>query len=355
MSLTNISQLLMRNQDLLITSQPLLVNMPDDSFINELLQLNPACQLTSFDTNYAHHLAHEKKLNNKHCAIFASHYSGDIKHDLIIIYFPKSKKELLFTLAMLKPIITVTTKILIVGENNGGIKSLANIGSNIFNYCDKVDSARHCVLFDVNLTLDDKTFNLNEWFEYYTVETNQCAVKVAALPGVFSQAKLDIGTRVLLDNLPQYQSGALLDFGCGAGVIAAVIGKTFPEITLSLADVSALAIASANKTLQLNQLTGAVFATDSLSNINKPYQHVISNPPFHQGIKTHYQATETFLNGINQYISQNGSLTIVANSFLQYLPIIEKTFPHVTKLQQKDGFTIYNAVKGKRVISQKPS
>ena len=165
------------------------------------------------------------------------------------------------------------------------------------------------------------------------------------MPGVFSQAKLDIGTKVLLENLPSFPSGELLDFGCGAGVIAAFIGNTTENITLSLTDVSALALASAEKTLSLNQLSGTIFPTNSLNNISKQYQHVISNPPFHQGINTHYQATESFLNGINQHINPNGSLTIVANSFLQYLPIMQKTFAKVGKLQQEKGFTVYHAHK----------
>ncbi|MGB1198836.1 MAG: methyltransferase [Thalassotalea sp.] len=345
MSLTNISQLLMRNQDLLIATTPLLINMPDDNFANEILTQNPKCSLTFFDSNYANHLAHKKIAKLSHNAVFSSHYESDIKHDLVIIHFPKSKKELSLTLAMLANALTATVKILIVGENNGGIKSLAKMSKALLSYCDKVDSARHCILFDVDLKPQSKPFNINDWFDFYTVEINQQRIKVAALPGVFSQAKLDVGTKVLLENLPNYSSGSLLDFGCGAGVIAAFIGKNNTEITLALTDVSALALASAKETLSINQLSGDVFPTDSLSNITQKYQYVISNPPFHQGIKTHYQATESFLNGISRHITHKGSLAIVANSFLQYLPIMEKSFTSATKLTQQKGFAIYYASK----------
>ncbi|XQW84590.1 methyltransferase [Thalassotalea piscium] len=345
MSLTNISQLLIRNQDLLATTHPLLVNMPDDSFAKELLQLNATCQLAFFDTNYANHLAHKKIASDKHSAIFASHYVSSVKHDLIIISFPKSKKELAYTIAMLNPIISDTTRVLIVGENNGGIRSLAKTGKSIFSYCEKIDSARHCLLFDVTIIPKKTSFAVEDWFEYYTVTINQDTVQVAALPGVFSQAKLDVGTQVLLENLPNFDNGNMLDFGCGAGVIAAFIGKRTTNLTLDLADVSALALASAKKTLSLNQLQGKVFPTNSLSDINEQYQFVISNPPFHQGIKTHYQATEDFLSGISGKITANGSLTIVANSFLKYQPLMEKNFNQVTKIHQEKGFSIYHAIK----------
>ncbi len=49
---------------------------------------------------------------------------------------------------------------------------------------------------------------------------------VASLPGVFSQKKLDVGTALLLNNLPEVMQGKVLDFGCGAGgVISCFIGK----------------------------------------------------------------------------------------------------------------------------------
>ena len=62
--------------------------------------------------------------------------------------------------------------------------------------------------------------------------------------------------------------------------------------------MSALAITSAKRTLALNNLSGNVFASNSLSNVQEKYQHIVSNPPFHQGTKTSYQASEEFLKEI---------------------------------------------------------
>ncbi len=64
--------------------------------------------------------------------------------------------------------------------------------------------------------------------------------------------------------------------------------------------MSALAIRSAEETLTLNNLSGNVFPSNSLSMVKDHYQHIVSNPPFHQGTKTNYQATEEFfLKGIS--------------------------------------------------------
>lgn len=343
MHLSNLSQVLLRNSNLLQSATPLLVNMPVDNLGHELTQINPNATLTYFDNNFECHLGH-KTSQNAAC-IFAASYDKNTRHDLVIIQFPKSKKELFFTFAMLQHCINEDSKILIVGENKSGIKSLEKQVKEHALFCDKVDSARHCILFEIALKKDNSPFNLEEWFHYYTVNLQGLSFQVAALPGVFSQAKLDVGSKVLLENLSNSLSGNILDFGCGAGVIACLIGLLNTDVNLTLADVSALALVSSEKTLAINKLSGKTIATNSLSHISERYDAVISNPPFHQGIKTNYQATELFLAGINQHLNKNGSLTIVANSFLKYAPIIEQAIGKVEKQCIEQGFTIYHAVK----------
>ncbi len=335
----------MRNEDFLSAQAPLLVNMPSDDFAKHLQTINPSCQLSFFDNNFAQHRAHLSLANDDADCQFSHYYQSEKIHDLVIIYFPKSKQELRYTLAMINRNITPDSRVLIVGENNGGIKSLAKQAKSLLNYCEKIDAARHCILFDVSLKNTDTSFSVDDWFTFYPLDIGNTSITVAALPGVFSQNKLDIGTKVLLNHLPDDLSGSCLDFGCGAGVIATLLAKKYQDVTVSLTDVSAMALASAKKTLALNHLSGDVFATDSLSHIDKTYQHVVSNPPFHQGIKTNYQATEQFLSGIHHHIATNGSLLLVANSFLQYRPLMENHFKAIESICQQNGFTVYRAHK----------
>ncbi len=339
MYLTNLSQLLVRNDDLLMAKSPLLINMPNDELAQYMQRLNTEIQLTFYDTNFEQHNYHQQITDCN--SIFAAQLQSEQKHDLVILSFPKSKNELTFTLAMLAHCTTTTTKILFVGENKSGIKSINKLITNQVSFCEKIDAARHCLLFEAQLNNHQNLFNIEDWYSYYSVKLKNISYKVAALPGVFSQAKLDKGTEILLDNLPKTIEGKVLDFGCGAGVIATYIGLTNQNIELHLADVSALALASSEKTLSLNNLSGKTFATNSLSHITEQYQQVISNPPFHQGIATHYAATETFLDGIKKHLNKQGILTIVANSFLKYQPIIERSIGKTVKLCVKNGFTIY--------------
>lgn len=349
MSLSNPSQVLLRNSELLIAKAPLLINLPEDGFIDTYVELHKPDSINCFNTNFIDYQALTKKHSptDKQSlqTTFASTYQTETCHDLVIIAFPKSKAELTFTLAMIAHCINEKTKILLVGEKKGGIQSTPKLTKDLLISCQKIDAARHCLLF-AGLFQPEKlsvVFNLQDWFKKYQITVDGVELTIASLPGVFSQQKLDVGTALLLNNLPENMTGKVLDFGCGAGVISCFIGKKFSNTKMSLLDVSALALTSAQETLALNGLTGQVFASNSLSDVSEQYQYVVSNPPFHQGVKTHYQASEEFLAGINERLSKQGSITIVANSFLRYQPIMQVHIGNTSVIAKDKGFTIYQA------------
>ena len=348
MSMSNINQVLLRNIEALSATTPLFINLMEDGFITQYIHDYPNANITCYNTNFIDYLAINDKHKNKLNTVFSSEYKNEVKHDLVVINFPKSKDELAFTLAMIAPYLLSDAKIILVGEKKGGVQSSPKLTLHFLNSCQKIDAARHCLLFGgIHKTKEGESdaFNIDDWYKNYQINISGITLTIASLPGVFSQKKLDVGTAMLLGNLPNNMQGKVLDFGCGAGVISCFIGKKFANTDLSLLDVSALAIASAKKTLLLNGLTGNVFASNSLSNVSENYQHIVSNPPFHQGTKTSYQATEDFLRGIKKHLVSNknnkSNITIVANSFLQYLPIMQQHIGKTETIARKQGFSIY--------------
>jgi 16S rRNA (guanine1207-N2)-methyltransferase len=349
MSLTNPSQVLLRNTELISARQPLLINLPEDGFIDNYLDAYQPDSISCFNTNFIEYQATKIKYNSdkriRLLSEFSSVYNVETYHDLVIIKFPKSKTELNFTLAMIAHCVCKTSKIVFVGEKKGGIQSVAKITKDILSRCQKMDSARHCMVFWGEFSQHKLTevFDIQHWFAIYEVNIAGIVVKIASLPGVFSQQKLDVGTQLLLTNLPKVMTGNILDFGCGAGVISCFIGKKFTSTQLSLLDVSALAITSAKESLALNNLSGKVFASNGLSNVSEDYNHVVSNPPFHQGLKTHYHASENFLSCIGKYLNKEGCISIVANNFLRYQPIMQANIGETRVITKNKGFTIYRA------------
>ena len=343
MAISNLSQVLIRNIDALEASNPLLINLPVDGFINEYHQHFDFDSLTYLTTSFEYFLLAEQQLSKGLKPHYCVEYKSEIKHDLVIIAFPKSKSELNFTLAMLADQIQDTARVIIVGENKGGIKSLPKLCKDTLQFCNKIDSARHCILFSSQYIKPDTAFNLDAWFQTYHFKINETSIDVASLPGVFSQKELDVGTKLLLETLSNKFNGEVLDFGCGAGVIASFIGKQNKNANFTLIDVSALALKSAEKTLALNGVQAKTIASNSMSHIIGKYEHVISNPPFHQGVKTNYLATESFLSNIAKHIKPKGCITIVANSFLKYKPIMESKIGKTTTLKTSKGFSIHQS------------
>ena len=87
----------------------------------------------------------------------------------------------------------------------------------------------------------------------------------------------------------------MLDFGCGAGVLGATIKRRYPQSRVTLLDVDAFAVASSRLTLAANGLEGDVISGDGIDAAPTGLNVILSNPPFHTGVHTNYQASENLL------------------------------------------------------------
>tara|TARA_Y100001956_G_scaffold57816_1_gene56986 strand:+ start:431 stop:1453 length:1023 start_codon:yes stop_codon:yes gene_type:complete len=297
--------------------------------------------VTVFTTNYGYYRQIEPY--DQVVSVFGAEFERDTQADMVLLYWPKAKAEAEYLLAMLMAKLGPETEIVVVGENRSGVKSIEKMFKS-YGPITKFDSARRCSFYWGKCTQKVKPFVIGDWFKTYQVTYKQHDLTIKSLPGVFSHGQFDIGSKLLLDTLSEL-SGKVLDFGCGAGVIGSVMATLNPDIELEMCDISALAVESSKATLEANQLSGNVFASDVYSDTSKDYRFIISNPPFHAGLDTSYSATETLLAKAPQYQTKQGELLIVANSFLKYPPIIEKAFGNCETLNKTNKFAIYHAKK----------
>ncbi|GEM73953.1 16S rRNA (guanine(1207)-N(2))-methyltransferase RsmC [Vibrio sagamiensis] len=274
---------------------------------------------------------------------FGSQFDVPTQADMLLLYWPKAKAEAEYLLAMLMAKLGVGTEIVIVGENRSGIKSVEKMFTP-YGIVKKYDSARRCSFYWGNCLNETQPFIQADWFKSYNITLGEQSLTVKSLPGVFSHGEFDLGSRLLLETLPTL-SGKVLDFGCGAGVLGAFMAKANPDISIEMCDINAYAITSSQETLIANGLSGHVFASDIYSDTSNDYRFIISNPPFHSGLDTNYNAAETLLGQAPNYMTREGELIIVANSFLQYPPIIERAFKQCDTLNKTNKFAIYYAQK----------
>lgn len=155
-------------------------------------------------------------------------------------------------------------------------------------------------------------------------------LSVVARPGVFSAARLDRGTELLLGHLNGWPLDGLrvLDLGCGAGIIGAAAARQGAAATLLDADLQS--VRSAEATLSANGLTGEVLHSDVDSALlgreegsEGTFDVALSNPPFHVGRGMVLDVTREFVRAAWRQLRPGGRLLLVANDFLPYEALLE--------------------------------
>ena len=343
--LCNPSQLVLRHRQLLCVPRLLLALPPADGLTLELSHALANSCLHVFTTQAevsdlcGRYLAPQRVLYAHRPSVIAppSLYST------IVVFLQKSRPFMEEMLLQLCPLLEEGGSIFVVGENRAGIKSwrkkLAAFGT-----VETVANACHGSLIRLSPVHQLWSRRPPSPPLTLTVQCADTAVSVASSVGVFGHGRLDRGTRLLLETLADEQvSCKVLDFGCGAGVIGCWLAARNRLCHPTLLDSDAVAVAMARQSLALNGLAGEVVASHGMAELKGRYQWVVSNPPFHEGVKTRYDVTEQFLLNSHRYLAPGGQLRIVANSFLRYRPLIEQAFGHCQALARQDGFTVYGA------------
>lgn len=261
--------------------------------------------------------------------------------DTLIYYWPKNKPEAQFQLCNILALLPVGIEVFVVGENRSGVRSAEQLLAGHVQLT-KIDSARRCGLYHGSLDVQTQ-FELAEWWQSYPIHD----LEVKTLPGVFSRDGLDVGSALLLSTLEKHQKGKVLEVGCGAGVVAAVMARLSPKLKLTLSDVNAAAVESSRATLAANDIAGEVLVSNVYSDITGRFDLIISNPPFHDGLATDLTAAEMLIRGAVKHLPIGGELRIVANAFLPYPKILDATFGSHEVLAQNGRFKVYKATVGR--------
>lgn len=325
-----------RNASEFLDYESLLIFNPPAN--DDIDYLSPAAVIT-FD--YGAYQYHQRGLEEK--VIFSLEHDANELYDAALIYLPKSKGELDLVLSYLAPMMKQGADVFLVGEKKAGIASAAKKLDSLGSNNSKIDSAKHCQLWQVTYSEQAMPFLLDDWLETYQVCIKEREFQVSTIPGVFSFGSLDQGTELLLNNMFTKLEGRILDFGCGCGVVGAYTKLLNPSIYLEMIDTNLLALICAEKTLKLNSINGKVYPSDGWTDVQGRVSGIVTNPPFHSGVSTEYQTTETFVRKAKDKMSKHAPLLLVANNFLRYASIIESVFGRSDVLVENTKFRVYKA------------
>jgi len=259
----------------------------------------------------------------------------------VILNLPREKERLVMMLHALSSWMSPQAKLWLVGENKAGIKSAQSYLKQYFRNVTKLDSARHCVLFEASAPLKEQDFDLDAYVTTWPVEFAGQRIELVSMPGVFAHGRLDKGSRLLLESLEKLvPSGKILDFACGSGVIACGLLAGGARAELTLLDVSAVALEASRQSLSLNGLTASLLPSDGLAELKERYDWIISNPPFHRGVSHDLEIAEHFFAAAGTFLTKNGRIVIVCNRHLPYASWLQNHFDRVERLDANNEFMI---------------
>ncbi len=261
-----------------------------------------------------------------------------------IVFLPKSKALIDMTLAFASNIVVAGGTIVLAGSKKGGIESAKKLyEANIGPVNQKIVGNHSALYVGTNKQLGaGKT--LESFISYFPVSYMGIDIQVAHLPGVFSADELDAGSELLLDHVP-HTGKNVLDIGCGAGVVGTLYKKLSPKATITMADVSALAVRSTQETVNKNSIEATVIQSDIFSNITGQFDTILCNPPFHTGIETDYSFIERFAKGARAHLAPGGAVYVVANSFLSYKDTLEKYIGPTEIIVDDLKFRVFKSLK----------
>ena len=173
-------------------------------------------------------------------------------------------------------------------------------------------------------------------------------LEIRAFGGVFAGARVDIGTRLLLENLPAPTAGGTaedpwIDFACGTGIVAATWATRHPAARVYASDQSAAAVASADATMRANGMSDRVEVArdDLLSRRADASASLIAlNPPFHSGASVSDRVAPRLFRDAARVLRPGGELWCVWNSALRYRSELERIVGPTRQIARDPKFTV---------------
>ncbi len=165
-------------------------------------------------------------------------------------------------------------------------------------------------------------------------------------PGIYGWQKIDRGSALLIEAIRHFLNGAtsrrlntVLDLGCGYGylsVMLASLGATHIVAT----DNNMAAITACQQNFVAHNIAGEVVADDCAAHIERCFETVVCNPPFHLGFDTSRPLTAKFLKSARRRLLPSGRAFFVVNQFIGIEAPAAEVFTSVQEVHRGEGFKV---------------
>jgi 16S rRNA (guanine1207-N2)-methyltransferase len=268
------------------------------------------------------------------------------KVDLVLIKVPKTLALLEDQLIRLQALLTEKTIVIAAGM----VKSMPSTAWKLMDrYLGKTMPSlarKKARLIFVNLNQSQESYK-NPYPIYYQLENTD--YQICNHANVFSRDSLDIGTRFLLKHLPRKtEAKAIVDLGCGNGVVGLMLATYHKSATLFFIDESYMAVASAKENYQqaFSDRTAEFSVADGLVDSDSETKDlIVCNPPFHQQHTKGNQVALSLFKQSYRALKKGGELWVIGNRHLKYAADLKNIFSACDVVASNEKFTVWKVVK----------
>jgi len=189
------------------------------------------------------------------------------------------------------------------------------------------------------LILKQPKKDINNQLSFHEIK-NDLGLTIKQYPGVFSDKKIDYGTRLLLESIPKINDhDTILDLACGNGIIAAFMRAQNTKCNIHLVDDSFLAISSAKLNISKKN-TYFHWKNDLNIKTDIKFNLITCNPPFHFEFENTIEIALNLFRNAKKHLTNNGTLLIVANRHLNYTTHLVKFFDSIKTIKSNDKYEV---------------
>jgi 16S rRNA (guanine1207-N2)-methyltransferase len=252
-------------------------------------------------------------------------------YDLALSHLPRGRavqEELIHGVAwVLRP----GGRFYFVAHKRAGVKGAIAYTRAVFGRCNVVRQKKG---YHVALAVKPAELHVppqKDGYAAHTITLDDVETTLVGKPGVFAWDRLDDGTAALVDAIKIESGDQVLDLGCGTGLAGLSAARRASNGHVVLVDADVRATESARRTLEANDTANSeVLISDCGSGVlDRRFDVVITNPPFHQGVGVDYDVAHQFVRDAARVLRPGGRLFLVANRFLRYGDLIRETFSDV--------------------------
>jgi 16S rRNA (guanine1207-N2)-methyltransferase len=265
------------------------------------------------------------------------------EYDLVLSHLPRGRVVVEGLICAVARALKPGGRFYLVAHKRTGVKGAIAYAAQTLG---RVGVVRQKRGYHVALAVKERSQTCEAWEDFTSLALTLDGVPTTLVswPGVFAWDRLDDGTAALIRGMEIRTAETVLDLGCGTGLLALAAARRGAQVTAVDADLRA--VESARRTLVANQVDGEVLISDCAQAVlDRPFDVVLCNPPFHQGAGVEYQVARQMVRDAATVLRPGGRLYLVSNAFIRYEREMEGRFAKVAEIFNDRRYRVLRATR----------